>query len=168
MKIQILKFVTILLTTIFTISCSNNDDNNSTNPTPTPSTSFIRCKIDGVNYEATGAMILANQNSVAFNIDSYVLTGGTGLDFSIVGQAAVGTYNFNVSNLSTAGRLQYRVGDDIFTTAKCASSGTLTITAKNGNTIEGTFSYTAQNFIGLCTGNPTKNITEGTFKVIFQ
>jgi hypothetical protein len=29
MKIQILKFVTILLITIFTISCSNNDDNNS-------------------------------------------------------------------------------------------------------------------------------------------
>lgn len=168
MKTQILKIVAILLITIFTISCSNNDDDNSTTPTPAPSNSFIRCKIDGVAYEAPVANILADQNEVAWNFRSDISGGvsGVGLDFSINGQAAVGTYTFNTTNVTTVGRLNYR-SPDIYSSGICTgSNGSLTITAKNGNAIEGTFSFTGKTFLGC--SNPAKSITEGTFKVTFQ
>lgn len=158
------KIFVILFISLLTISCSNDDDN-STTPTPTPSTSFIRCKIDGVAYEAPVANILADQNSVAWNFRSDISDGvsGIGLDFSINGQAAVGTYTFNTTNVTTVGRLNYR-SPDIYSSGICTgSNGILTITAKNGNTIEGTFSFTGKTFLGCA--NPAKSITEGTFRV---
>jgi Family of unknown function (DUF6252) len=158
------KTFTILFISLVTISCSNDDDN-STTPTPTPSTSFIRCKIDGVAYEAPVANILADQNEVAWNFRSDISGGvsGIGLDFSINGQAAVGTYTFNTTNVTTIGRLNYR-SPDIYSSGICTgSNGTLTITSKNGNTIEGTFSFTGKTFLGC--SNSAKSITEGTFKV---
>jgi hypothetical protein len=152
-------------------SCGGSDDDAPT-PTPAPAPTpvstndnFIRCKIDGVSYEATGAQIVADQNELAFNIRSFNSASGIeGMDFSIMGQAVVGTYSFNSSNLTTVGKLQYRSPTIIFSSAKCTSTGTLTITAKNGNTIEGTFSFTGKNLIALCS-EPTKTISEGTFKI---
>jgi hypothetical protein len=158
------KIFVILFISLLTISCSNDDDN-STTTTPTPSTSYIRCKIDGVAYEAPVANILADQNSVAWNFRSDISDGvsGIGLDFSVNGQAAVGTYTFNTTNVTTVGRLNYR-SPDIYSSGICTgSNGILTITAKNGNTIEGTFSFTGKTFLGCA--NPAKSITEGTFRV---
>lgn len=160
----LLKTLAILFISLLTISC-NNDDNNSTTPTPIPSTSsdFIRCKIDGVAFEATGANIIADQNEIAFNINSDVRSGGIGMDFSFFGQATVGTYTVNPSNLTSVGRLQYR-SPDIYSTGVCAgSNGTLIITSKNGNTIEGTFNFSGKK-IALC-GEAAKVFTEGTFRI---
>lgn len=152
----------ILLITLLSFSC-NNDDDNSTNQIPSTSTDFIRCKIDGIAFEATGANIIADQNEIAFNMNSDVRSGGIGMDFSFFGQAAVGTYTVNPSNLMTVGRLQYR-SPDIYSTGVCAgSNGTLIITSKNGNTIEGTFNFSGKK-IALC-GEPAKVITEGTFRI---
>lgn len=157
----------ILLLTIFTISC-NNDDNLPTPILPViPSNSFIRCTIDGVAYEAPIANILADQNEVAWNFRSDISGGasGIGLDFSINGQAAVGTYAFNTTNVMTVGRLNYR-SPDIYSSGICSgSNGTLTINAKNGKTIEGTFSFTGKKIAG-CT-SAAKVITDGVFRVTF-
>lgn len=151
----------ILLLTLFSIACSNNDEN----PTPTPvaNDNYIRCKIDGVNYQVTGTAVTGAQNSLAFNFRSDISGGGIGMDFSLNGQAMVGTYSPNYANATTIGRLNYR-SPDIYSSGICnTSSGTLTITTKNGNIIEGTFSFTGKKLLGCA--EVAKSITEGTFKV---
>jgi hypothetical protein len=156
--------IAILLISLLAICC-NNDGDSTTNPTPTSSNNFIRCKIDGVAYEAPVTNILADQNELAWNFRSDISgnASGIGLDFSITGQATVGTYTFNTTNVATVGRLNYR-SPNIYSSGICAGSyGTLTITSKNGNTIEGTFSFIGKTFLGC--DNPAKSITEGTFRV---
>lgn len=152
----------ILLITLISISCSHSDD--SPAPTSPSNDNFIRCKIDGVDYEVTGTAITGAQNSLAFDFRSDISGGGTGMDFSINGQAAVGSYSLTYSNATTAGRLNYRLNGDIYSSGICStSSGTLTITSKNGNTIEGTFSFTGKKALGC--SNAPKMITNGSFKV---
>ena len=175
MKIIKDKFAKTILTVLSVISvaliasCNNDGEDPATIvQLPTTNSNFIRCKIDGVAYEAPVAQILADQNSYAWNFRSDVSGGvsGVGLDFSIIGQAAVGTYTVNPSNLTTVGRLNYR-SPDIYSSGLCSSSsGTLIITSKNGNTIEGTFSFTGKK-VALC-GEAAKVITEGTFKITLQ
>lgn len=162
--------IAILFITLFSISCSSSDDNPAPAPTAPAATNnnFIRCKIDGLAYEAPVNNILADQNTVAWNFRSDISDGvsGIGLDFSINGQAAVGTYTFNTTNVTTVGRLNYK-SPDIYSSGICTgSNGTLTITTKNGNTIEGTFSFTGKTFLGC--SNPAKSITAGTFRVTFN
>lgn len=160
------KIASIVLITLVSISCSHSDDS-STTPTPTPTVNdnFIRCKIDGVDYAATGTAVTGAQNSLAFDFRSDISGGGIGMDFSLNGQAAVGTYTPNYANATTIGRLNYR-SPDIYSSGICStSSGTLTITAKNGKTIEGTFSFTGKKVLGC--SSAAKTITNGTFKVTF-
>lgn len=154
----------ILFISILALSCNNDDD--SSTPITTTNDNFIKAKIDGVDYMVTGAAITGDQNSLAFNFRSDISGGGTGMDFSINGQAAVGTYDLNYSNASTAGRLNYRLNGDIYSSGICSTSGgTLTITTKNQKTIEGTFSFTGKKALG-CSDAP-KVISNGTFKVTF-
>jgi hypothetical protein len=151
----------ILIITLLTISCNKSDD-----PVAPPASNgdFINATIDGVAYSASGTQIDSDQNTVAFNIRTDITGGGTGLDFSINGQATVGTYTFNTSNVTTVGRLNYRLNSDIYSSGICpTSSGTLTITAKNGSTIEGTFSFTGKKILGCAEAQ--KTITNGSFKI---
>ncbi len=157
----------ILLITLLSISCSNNDNNPAvtTQPPVVINDNYIRCNIDGVAYAVSGAAITGAQNSIAFDFRSDISGGGIGMDFSLSGQAAVGTYSPNYLNASATGRLNYR-SPDIYSSGICStSSGTLIITTKNGKTIEGTFSFTGKKIAG-CT-SAAKTITNGTFKVTF-
>lgn len=157
----------ILLIALFAISCNNNDDNPSETSIPpvVANDNYIRCKIDGVAYAVSGAAITGAQNSNAFDFRSDISGGGIGMDFSLSGQAAVGTYTFNTTNVIAVGRLDYK-SPDIYSSGICTGSkGTLTINAKNGKTIEGTFSFTGKKLFGC--SNPAKVISEGTFKVTF-
>jgi hypothetical protein len=156
----------ILVLTILSISCSKDDDNNSAQtPAPVANDNFIRCKVDGVNYEITGNQIFNYKDASGFNIAYKNTLATTGIDMAIAGEPIVKTYTFNNTNLTTVGRLQYN-SPDTYTTGFCDSvSGTLTITAKNGNTIQGTFSFTAKRLL-MCT-QPAKTITEGTFKITY-
>jgi hypothetical protein len=154
-----------LLLALFSISCSRSDDNPAAASTPSTATNnnFIRCKIDGVDYEALGPLVNGAQNSLAFDFRSDISSGGIGIDISLYGQAAVGTYSPSYSNATTVGRLNYR-SPDIYSSGICTTSaGTLTITAKNGNTIEGTFNFSGKKVLGC--SNAAKTITNGTFKV---
>jgi hypothetical protein len=165
--IKIKKIVTILMLAVFTISCGGGNDSSPPTPTPSSNTNFIKATIDGANYEVTGNQITALQDSVAFSFISYITGGGTGFDISVLGTTAVGTYNFNTAALTTVGRLNYRINTDIFSTAFCpTSSGTLTITSKNGNTIEGTFSFIAKKSRGC--SDASKVITNGTFRITYS
>jgi hypothetical protein len=149
-----------ILITALTLSCSSDS------ATPAASDNSIKAKIDGVAYTATGTQISGDQNTVGFNFGSYLSSGGTGFDFSINGTATVGTYTFNTTNLTSVGRLNYRLSSEIYSSAICANSGgTLTITSKNGKTIEGTFSFTGKKVLGCA--EAAKVITDGTFKITF-
>ena len=151
-----------LVIALVTFSC-NNDDDNSTTPTPSTNDNFIRAKVDGIDYEATGAQITTLTDASAFNFRSDAATG-IGMDFSIMGTPTVGTYTLNSTNGSTIGQLRYK-SPALYTTARCAASGgTLTITAKNGNTIQGTFSFTGRTLTADCAQIP-KTVTEGTFRI---
>ena len=155
------KTYAFLFISIITFSCSKDDETPApATPLPTANTNFIRATIDGVAYEATGSQITTISDVSAFNINSDAT--GTGFAFSIMGAPSVRLYSFNSSNLSTVGLLRY-LSPDMYLTSKCSGSGTLTITAKNGNTIEGTFSFTGFKLVGLCS-EPTKTITNGTFR----
>ncbi len=150
---------------ILAVACSKKN-NETAVPPPAANSNFIKAKIDGVAYEAAANSIMADQNEIAWNVRSFnTVESIPGMDFSIMGQAVVGTYSFNSSNLTIVGRLQFR-NPDIYSSAICpTSSGTLTITAKNGKTIEGTFSFTGKKVLGC--SNAAKTITEGSFKITF-
>ena len=84
---------------------------------------------------------------------------------AIKGVPTVQSYTCNSSNVSTVGRLQYQ-SPDSYSTAFCStSSGTVTITSVNGNTIEGTFSFSGKRIL-MCTA-AAKVITNGTFKITY-
>ncbi|WP_310558497.1 hypothetical protein, partial [Flavobacterium sp.] len=95
----------ILLITLLSISCSNNDNNPAvtTQPPVVINDNYIRCNIDGVAYAVSGAAITGAQNSIAFDFRSDISGGGIGMDFSLSGQAAVGTYSPNYLNASATG-----------------------------------------------------------------
>ena len=152
---------TILFISILTLSCSSDDDSSGT----TPNDNFIRAMIDGVAYEITGDQIFNYKDASGFNIafKNTVLT--TGIDIALIGVPTVQTYTCNNTNLTTVGRLQYH-SPDLYTTAFCGdTSGIVTITSVNGNTIQGTFNFTAKG-LAMCS-EPAKVITNGTFKITY-
>jgi len=151
----------VLFTAVLSISCNKSDDASTT----VANDNFIRCKVDGVNYEITGNQIFNYKDASGFNIsfNNTVLT--TGIDMALSGVPAVQTYTCNPSNITTVGRLQYR-SPDIYSTAFCAgSSGIVTITSVNGNTVQGTFSFSGKRLL-MCT-QAAKAITDGTFKITY-
>ena len=157
----IFKTVTILLLAILSHSCSDDDDDSSNSVND----NFIRAKIDGVSYEATGSGLHGSLDTNGFDLDSRN-SSGTGMDFYIIGNIAVGTYNFSTANVTTQGRLNYRLTGENFTTGFCSiSNGTLTITSINGKTVTGTFSFTGSSMSESCASPSTKMVTEGTFKI---
>lgn len=157
----ILTAITILCITL-SISC-NKDDGET--PNSSVNENFIKAKIDGVSYEVTGTALHGSLDEDGFDLDSRN-SSSTGMDFYIIGNIAVGTYNFSTANVTTQGRLNYRLTGENFTTGFCSvSNGTLTITAINGKTIEGTFSFMGSSMSESCASPSTKTVTEGTFKI---
>ena len=157
--------IAILFITLFSISCSSSEDSPAPKPTPATNNNFIRCNVDGVAYEITDNQIFNYKDSAGFNIafNNTVLT--TGIDMALKGVPTVQTYTCNSTNITTVGRLQYQ-SPDTYTTAFCStSSGIVTITAVNGNTIEGTFSFSGKRLL-MCTA-AAKVITNGTFKITY-
>ncbi len=157
------KTISILFIVAITISCSGSDSGSSSS-----NSNFIRAKINGVQYEETGSAIHSHDDGMGFDIDSKDATD-TGMDFYIVGSPEVGTYTFNSTTLITVGKLNYRLNHETFSSGFCSvSNGTLTITSKNGNTIEGTFSFNASSMSESCANPSIAVVTEGTFKIKVQ
>lgn len=158
----ILKTIAILFITLFVFSCNKDDGDSST---PAVNDNFIRAKIDGVPYEVTGTALHGSLDENGFDLDSRN-SSSTGMDFYIIGDVAVDTYNFSTANVTTQGRLNYRLTGENFTTGFCSvSNGTLTITAINGKTVQGTFSFMGSSMSESCASPSTKTVTDGTFKI---
>ncbi len=163
---KILNVITVvMIATILISSCSKEDDNEAKNDFTSQNDNFIRAKVDGVNYEVTGAKIYLFKGVNSFVIKFDESFASTGIDINMAGEPTVKTYNLNSNNFVTVGRIVYK-SPDVYSSGFCdTSSGTLKITSKNGNTIEGTFSFTGKR-LGYC-DQLAKTITDGTFKATF-
>lgn len=161
MKTKMIKIALIVCITLG-ISCSGSSNDSGA---PAINDNFIRAKVNGVQYEATGTGLHGGMDGTGFDLDSRN-SSGTGMDFYVIGPANPGTYTFSTSNVTTQGRLNYRLNHENFTTGFCGvSNGTLTITSNNGTTIQGTFSFTGSSMSVSCASPSTKIVTEGSFKV---
>ncbi|TVZ56028.1 hypothetical protein OD91_1307 [Lutibacter sp. Hel_I_33_5] len=159
-KLTLLLFVTCLIS-----SCSKNDDDSNSNNS---GDDFFTAKVDGTSWEAfTGP-----PDTVAWNeahAGLVVLQGsnsnGHAITMNIMNYNGVGTYNF-----ASAGFAQFVIAPTQsnsgiwISNAGSGTSGSVEITAVNGDVIEGTVS-----FVGV---NPQdksrKAITEGKFRATKQ
>jgi hypothetical protein len=158
---KLMKTIFILFITLFAHSCTSDNDSS----TAAVNDNFIRAKVNSVSYEASGSELHGSIEETGFDLDSRN-TNRTGMDFYIVGEINVGTYTFSTSNVTTQGRLNYRLSGENFTTGFCSvSNGSLTITSINGKVYEGTFSFTGSSMSVSCATPSTTTVTEGTFKV---
>jgi hypothetical protein len=163
---NILITLAILFIALSIISCNKDDDSNPSTPLPATKDNFIRCKVDGIAYEITGDQIFNYKDASGFNIAYKNTIATTGIDIALFGVPIVQTYTCNSTNLTTVGRLQYD-SPNIYSTAFCATSlGIVTITSVNGNTIQGTFSFSGKRLL-MCI-QPSKVITEGSFKITYE
>lgn len=158
-----LKIVTILLITLFVISCSRSDDNAST---PATNDYFLKAKVDGVQYTATAVQTNATKigSGATTTITINSLVSGKNFKFTLIGTPTIGTYVLD-SN-SSIGEMSYVESSLNYSTLICPdNSGTLVITSLNATYIEGTFNFTAKSS-SICS-DAAKTITEGTFKIKF-
>jgi hypothetical protein len=161
-----LKVVLFLAISLIFASC-NNDENNSDIPV---SGSYISAKIDGVQYTVTNdnGAILGTKSGTGVNTDISILgdkTDSHTITISLSGISAPGTYAINPDTNSLLDFFDYN-SEQAYDTNYCDSaSGTITVTSLTSTQIEGTFSFVGKN-IGNCT-SPSKNVTEGRFRVIF-
>ena len=158
----------ILIITIFTFSCSNNDEVLSPAQNQPPASNyFFKAKIDGVQYTASAAHVLAGSSTDRITITS-VISDNRNFELQISRPTGLGTYNYPLpSGSDYVLRMSYGDASSataIWRTGTCASttSGTLTITAISATEISGTFSFTGKR-TSFCS-DPAKQITEGSFK----
>jgi len=152
----------VLFTAVLSISCNKSDDAS----TLVANDNFIRCKVDDVNFEITGNQIFKYKDASGFNIGFKNTVVTTGIDMAFYGVPMVQTYTCNPSNIKTVGRLQHR-SPDIYSTAFFAgSSGIVTSTSVNGNTLQGTFSFSGKRLL-MCT-QAAKVVTDETFKITYS
>ena len=158
--------IALLALSIFTISCSKEENINDTNIPNIINDNFIRAKVDGVNYEVLGNKIYSYKYANGFIIRFDGAYNNTGIDMDFRGEPTVKTYNISSANFIEIGRIVFK-NPEIYSSGFCDSSaGTLVITSKIGNTIQGTFAFTGKKLF-YC-NQAAKNITNGTFKVTFQ
>lgn len=158
---------TIIFIALFgtiTVSCKKNDQNNS----------YMNATVNGQIYESIkiNAHFPASSNKGILSIQSSASEGRT-ISLIINGYKGAGTYNFKSDNITGKRALcTYSYMDEkdkssiIYTTEDADNNGSITITKEEGNTVEGTFNFTA-----LYSPNPSKKeyitINTGSFKANF-
>ena len=164
------QFVLLLAISLVTFtSCSKDDDDSSSNG----GDEFITAKIDGADYAASqdpatiiGATILNGILAVQGGDNS-----GNTISFQVQNYTGVGIYNTGDSITNTS-QIMYLTVSPVATWASSLASaalgtlpaGTIEVTAEDGTTVEGTFSFEGYNASDMT----TKNITQGKFKAVLQ
>jgi len=174
MKKSILKITVCICALVFFTNCSKDDDNQDNNDGRVSSDTFLRAKIDGVDFEIQDDFLLAVTTDVG-GIRSTIM-GATnedesmGITFGLSNVNSIGTYTMlsgledeeEVLTSSYVSSIIYSEGDTgwFATNFIGRTSATVTITEFDGDYIIGTFS-----FIGFDIESQTeKNITNGEFK----
>lgn len=160
----------ILLVTLFTVSCGGDDDNETSQTTPTPiaptTGAFMKAKIDGVDYNADAIRVLAGFTTDKITVSS-VLADNRNFEIVLNYITEAGTYTIPTpADKAYSLKLVYgegNVSSSLFSAGACTgTTGTLVITSLTGGKIAGTFSFTAKK-AGGCSAAP-RAITEGSFR----
>lgn len=158
----------LTVSTIFS-SCGGSDDGGGSS---TPSGGFVKAKVDGSNFSASGQFVIGQIAQGNFGMQG-VLTNGTSIFinvFALDGTLETGVYDLGANNDSqTLGSLSYNVFQGttatIYDSLGCdTGTGTVEITFIDATKIEGTFSFSGKN-IETCTG-AAKNVTNGQFRCL--
>jgi hypothetical protein len=159
------KTFTLLITILFTISCSKSD-NSSETPATSNSDYFFNATVDGgTPFQAKGAQVLAGKTiSATPRITITSSIAGVG-NFQIILDNPVGVSTYNIGTVGYTLKFEHGVAGEStgYSSYSCSGlSGTLNITALSDTEISGTFSFTAKKG-GSC-GVAAKQITNGSFK----
>ena len=166
------KFV-LILTTISLVtftSCSSNDDGDSNNAS---GDEYITAKIGGTDWSASqdpATIIGATISNGVLAVQGGDNSGNT-ISFQVSNYTGVGTYNTGDSITNTS-QIMYLTVTPVATWASSLASaalgtlpaGIIEVTAEDGTTVEGTFSFEGYNASDMT----TKNITQGKFKAVLQ
>lgn len=155
-----IQIVLLLFTISLFLSCGSDDDTGGSNDT------FWKCKLNGQDYESSGL------NAYAVDFTDDIAVYGTGdvannpnaptMYISIDGRAEAGVYTLD-SNSETIGFYIPDLSNSniSYTTLGANGSGEINVTSNDGNIIEGTFNFVAQDF----TTEEIVTVTEGEFRV---
>lgn len=174
-----IKRVSIILSVaIMSIMSSCSSDDNGGGSTPSTG-NFVKAKIGGNSFSASGEMAPGAVNNGSLALQGAKSDGTTILiQLATFGESrlAVGTYNVGptansdvyVGTLTTTTLANNAIMS--YNSAICDSAnGTIEITASTAEKIEGKFSFKGVEVRDNedCSGG-TKNVTEGTFRVMLQ
>lgn len=142
---------------VFALGCGGNDDdddnnNNNNNNNNTPQT-FVKCKINGVSFQATVTNVYIDKTNSTLSVFG---AKGEEKSISIVVENMINTGTFNLTTPNTAAGLFYAdktVTPNVLYTIdylKAGASGTVTITEvtplnSTRDNVKGTFSGVAYN-----------------------
>lgn len=156
--------ITILtLSLIFATACSKKDSNDG----GIPAAGSISMKVDGNNWQASGAN--ANKMTIGSN-QSINIAGSHIIDLannvmdtvtiSIVSSSDISTGDYVWQNSVPYAQVTFNKEDSSPNATWYPKSGTVTVTKIDGSNIQGTFSATLER-----SGHPDITITDGGFNV---
>jgi Family of unknown function (DUF6252) len=152
--------LSIFIITLLLLSCSKSDDK----PTPAINDSFLKAKIDGVEYNANANQVIAGKTANRITIISTTVNGN--FSFSIYNPAGASTYlTSDKGPVLYASFIDNNFREPTFYAGLCGNVGTLTIASISDTELSGTFSFVGKKS-GDCLSTG-KNITEGAFKIKF-
>ena len=145
-----MRFLLSLMIVVSFFSCSK--DNNAVVQPP-----FMNCKADGVTIDFNQYSAIQNGSNVQINGSS--TAGGSTIALSInnISSGQTGSFNIGSGNFNSA---SYTDASGGYSAGTSNGSGVITITVNNGNTIEGSFQFTA-----VSSSAKSKVITEGKFLI---
>jgi hypothetical protein len=142
------RFLLLMIITASIFSCQKDS-----NPVAPP---YMDCKADGGVVEFTTRNAIVNGSNLQI---TGVNASSTAVSLSInnISAGQTGTFNIGVGNFNTA---SYTDATGGYSAGSSAGNGQITIVVNSGNTLQGSFQFTAQNLAGK-----TKVITEGRFMI---
>lgn len=163
--------VFLLTASIILVTSCNKDDAPANNTSAVPAnSSFVTGKVDGAAFSSIiFGTSTASCSRSGTGIDAVVTVLGGDLAANSItvllyGNVRPGTYTVN-NNTDSLLNYTPSAGQFAYSTGSCdAATGTITITVADDTHVEGTFSFVGKD-VEDC--NPTKTVTEGTFKGIY-
>lgn len=150
---KIASLITVLLIAM-TVSCSKDDNNNTTNDEL-----YLRFTTNGTAYDIADPETLTSL-STAIDAQQGADASMRRVTLFIPNDATVGTHDITdePSNVDAYGAVYYQ-GNDI---TVAGTSGTLTITSKDADYVKGTFTFSG---VDGTTGDPY-TVTIGSFRAM--